>query len=563
MNVTRVRVFTYGVALLAVSLAGVFVAAGTPAGAAATSPANGQGSTYAALAFQQWTQSVQNQGLNLNYTPTSSPAGLEAYSQNTADFAGTEAEFSELLPGSPVNVPRGFEYTPDVAGATAIMYNVALTPSGQDPISSLRLSPLTLAKIFLGKISNWNDPAISADNGGVTLPNQHITVVCRTGQSGTTALFYDFVAHTDPSDYASWATQNGFPTSTRILEVDNAISPTQMACQSGSDTEANYIAANRWTIGYDEFGYAKVYNDNVAWVQNASGNWVQPYAVNISAALQSAQLAPDTSQNLTGVYTSTNPAAYPISAYSYILVQCAPNSARSTCLSPYTNAGIANTLSQFMSYVACAGQVHMAEIGYAPLPPQLSQFLADAIGYMTNQPAQQLNASNCSNPTFSGSLGVGASPPPLPPIGNAPGGSAAAASGRSGNVGGTANGALGSGSTSCATSASVTSTTSTIAAKSSAGSTSSSSTTTTTTSASGCASGTGSGSGAATSNSQIHEASKFKPASPAALAGGQLPTSPLLPLLALLALLAIPVVILSVNRKREPESVEPNDSIVP
>ena len=269
---------------------------------------------------------MQNQGLNLNYTPTSSPAGLEAYSQNTADFAGTEAEFSELLPGSPVNVPRGFEYTPDVAGATAIMYNAAVTASGQDPITSLRLSPMTIAKIFLGLISNWDDPAISADNGGVKLPNEHITVVCRTGQSGTTALFYDFVAHTDPAGYAAWAAQNGFSTGSRLLEVDDANSPTNMACQSGSDTEANYIAANRWTIGYDEFGYAKVYNDNVAWVQNASGNWVQPYAVNISAALQSAQLAPDTSQNLTGVYTSTNPQAYPISAYSYILVQCAPNS---------------------------------------------------------------------------------------------------------------------------------------------------------------------------------------------------------------------------------------------
>ena len=205
------------------------------------------------------------------------------------------------------------------------MYNTAATASGQDPINSLRLSPLTIAKIFLGKISDWDDPAISADNGGVVLPNQHITVVCRTGQSGTTALFYDFVAHTDPTDYASWAAQNGYSTGSRILEVDNASSPSNMACQSGSDTAANYIAANRWTIGYDEFGYAKVYNDNVAWVQNASGNWVQPYAVNISAALQSAQLAPDTSQDLSGVYTSPNPLAYPISAYSYILVQCAPN----------------------------------------------------------------------------------------------------------------------------------------------------------------------------------------------------------------------------------------------
>ena len=519
------RVLTYGFVMLAGSLAGVFVAASTPAGAA-TSPANGQGSTYAALAFQQWTQSVQNQGLNLNYTPTSSPAGLEAFGQNTADFAGTEAEFSELLPGSPVNVPRGFEYTPDVAGATAIMYNVALTPSGQDPISSLRLAPLTIAKIFLGKISNWDDPAISADNGGVTLPNEHITAVCRTGQSGTTALFYDFVAHTDPTDYASWAAQNGFSTSTRILEVDNAISPTNMACQSGSDTEANYIAANRWTIGYDEFGYAKVYNDNVAWVQNASGNWVQPYAVNISAALQSAQLAPDTSQNLAAVYTSSNPAAYPISAYSYILVQCAPNSVRSTCITPYTNQGIANTLSQFMSYVACAGQIHMSAIGYAPLPPQLSQFLADAVGFMTNQPAEQLNVSNCSNPTFSGNLGADSSPPPVPPIGNAAGGAAASGASGASSGGGKSTSSGGSTATTAATAAS----------------------------AAGSTGGAGSGPSSTSSGAHVAVNSKFKAAAPAALNGGQLPRSPLLPLLALLLLLAVPVVILSIPSKRKRET---------
>ena len=514
--------------LAALSLAVLLVAtlvllggASAPAGAATLAPANGQGSTYAALAFQEWTQSVQNQGLNLNYTPTSSPAGLEAYSQNTADFAGTEAEFSELLPGQPSTPPRGFEYTPDVAGATAIMYNAALTASGQDPITSLRLSPMTIAKIFLGVINNWDDPAISADNGGITLPNHPITVVCRTGQSGTTALFYDYVANTDPTGYATWVQQNGYPSAgTRLLEVDNASIPANMACQSGSDTEANYIAANRWTIGYDEFGYAKVYNDNVAWVQNASGNWVQPYAVNISAALQSAQLAPDTSQNLTGVYTSTNPLAYPISAYSYILVQCAPNSARSTCTSPYPNQGIANTMAEFMDYVACAGQVSMAQIGYAPLPPPLSQFLANAVGWMLGQPAQQLSASNCSNPTFTGGLGSGSAPPSVPPIGNAPGGAAASAGGKTGASG--APGATGP-------------------------------TTASNTSASG-ASGTGTGASATDATAGAIQASRSvtsptQPANPAALVGGDLPTSPWVPLLALLILLAVPVVIMSMKRK--------------
>ncbi len=513
------RLASPALALLLAAALVVLVDVGAPAGAT-NAPANGQGSTYAALAFQQWTQSVQNQGLNLNYTATSSPAGLEAYSQNTADFAGTEAEFSELLPGSPVNVPRGFEYTPDVAGATAIMYNVALSASGQDPVTSLRLAPLTIAKIFLGKISNWDDPAISADNGGVVLPDQHITVVCRTGQSGTTALFYDFVAHTDPTDFASWAAQNGFSTGSRLLEVDNANSPTNMACQSGSDTEANYIAANRWTIGYDEFGYTKVYNDNVAWVQNASGNWVQPFAVNISAALASAQLSADTSQDLSGVYTSTNPQAYPISAYSYILVQCAPNSSRPTCTSAYPNPGIASTMAEFMDYVACAGQIHMAEIGYAPLPPQLSQFLANAVGWMLGQSAQQLSTSNCSNPTFSGSLGAGASPPPLPPIGKAPGasapGAAVAASG-AGASSGTATATLASGSEGAASSGT-----------------------------------SATGTGTAGSKSKSSGTSDTQPADPAVLRGGELPTSPWIPLLALLIVLAIPVVILSINRKRGP-----------
>ena len=208
----------------------------------------------------------------------------------------------------------------------------------------------------------------------MVLPNEPITVVCRTGQSGTTALFYDFVAHTDPTGYATWAQQNGVPDRHEAPRGRQcATFPANMACQSGlGHGGRTTLPPTGWTIGYDEFGYAKVYNDNVAWVQNASGNWVQPYAVNISAALQSAQLAPDTSQNLTGVYTSTNPLAYPISAYSYILIQCAPNSARPTCTSPYPNQGIANTMAKFMDYIACAGQVKMATIGYAPLPTQLS-----------------------------------------------------------------------------------------------------------------------------------------------------------------------------------------------
>lgn len=150
-------------------------------------------------------------------------------------------------------------------------------------------------------------------------------MVYRGGESGTTALFYDFVAHVAPDVFTPWATRNGFPTNTRIIALDSSPSfaPRTMALD-GSDQIAQFVAspAGKWSIAYDEFGYARTYGAPVASVQNTAGAWIQPLAANITAALRSATLNADTSQNLSGVYTSTDPAAHPISAYSYLVTQC-------------------------------------------------------------------------------------------------------------------------------------------------------------------------------------------------------------------------------------------------
>jgi phosphate transport system substrate-binding protein len=535
-----VRGLSSAIALLSVGIvANGWTGLGSrPAGAATPmAPANGQGSTYASEAFQEWTQQAQNQGLSVNYTATNSPAGLEAYAENTADFAGTEAEYSSLTSGGvPVNVPRGYEYTPDVAGATAIMYHVALNADGSDPVDYLHLSELTVAKIFLGVITNWDDPEISMDNKGLVLPNKHIIIDFRTGQSGTTALFYDFVKQTDPTDFATWAAQNGFSTDARILEVDTGpmFGGPYASGWGSSDQQAEQIASQsgEWSIGYDEFAFALTYNDDVAWIENASGNWVQPYAVNIAAALQSAVLAPDTSQNLDGVYTSTNPAAYPISAYSYILVQCGPTPSRATCVTPYTNAGVMNTMAQFMQYVACAGQITMANIGYSPLPPQLSQFLSNAIGWMTGQPPLELTATNCANPQFQGgSLGVGATPPPDPTRGAGVEGPGPTASSSGSSVAGAAGGATGATSTG-------------VGASTAAGSASTAHSSTT------VADGPGTGvRGAATRSVGGGSTSWLRPR-PVAYVGLAEASTPPWPFLALLLALFIPVALLSVRRRR-------------
>jgi phosphate transport system substrate-binding protein len=391
----------------------------TPAGADAPAPVRagpailGVGSTYVGLAMQSWVSAAQSRGIRVNYTPTGSPDGLNRYNARTVAFAGTEAEFSSI--GMSDSVSRGYQYIPDIAGAVAIMYNVD-DRAGRE-VDYLHLSRSTVARIFMGDITKWSDPAITADNKGVLrLPDEPINVVYRSSPSGTTALFYDFVQHIEPQRFAAWANRNGLPTNIRITDLGAGTFAPKTHGINDSAGMAQYVASGqgRWSIAYDEFGYAKTFGANAAWIQNQSGNWVLPYAENISAALDSARLRPDLSQELSGVYVSPNRLAYPISAYSYIVSQCAPSGSRATCKGNYTN-GEAETLTAFLDHIACDGQIHAAEMGYSPLPPNLSQEVVNSIGRMNGTGApKRLTAANCSNPRFHGSLGSGSQSPPNP-----------------------------------------------------------------------------------------------------------------------------------------------------
>jgi phosphate transport system substrate-binding protein len=393
------------------------VAAPASPARAAAAPAriNGTGSSYVGLAMDLWTSEATTRGLDVNYTQSGSPQGLRLFADRSTDFAGTEAEFSSLGITSESGVTRGFQYVPDVAGAVAVMYNI--DDRAGRKVDYLRLSRSTVAKIFMGYISNWSDPQITNDLGGrIVLPDKPIKVVFRSGESGTTALFYDFVANTEPALFADWAARNRFNRNVRIIDLlPGTFAPSTIG-QGGSDQIASYVANTPGTIGYDEFGYAQVYGNQVAWVQNAAGNWVKPYAPNITAALESARLRPDLSQDLRNVYGSPNPGAYPISAYSYLVTQCARAADRATCTGPYVNGGVAETLTGFMRYVACDGQIQMADIGYAPLPPQLSQYVADAVGRMNGTRPERLTRGNCANPRFDPGylLPGGETPPALP-----------------------------------------------------------------------------------------------------------------------------------------------------
>jgi phosphate transport system substrate-binding protein len=372
-----------------------------PAGAAPAqglSAVIGSGSSYAANAIDHWKAYAGARGWDVSYTVSDSVTGMGQYSSMFADYAATEAEFTSYGVGP---APRGFQYTPTVAGAIAIMYNV--TDAAGNPVSTLKLSRRTIARIFIGDITHWNDPAITDDNDGKELPAQPIQVVYRQGTSGTTALFYDFVKNTVPDMFGSWAAANAFSTTTRIIKVDS--SPTHVprgTGVSGSDGMTQFVKNNAWTISAVEASYPMDPSRNVpvAFVQNESGTWVRPGAAEITVALEGAGIRGDISQGLEAVYTNPAPNAYPISAYSYLVTQCVTGGP--DCRGGYPDGGKTETLRLFMRHIACDGQFEMGRgvPGYAPLPPQLSQEIANSIARMTGEGAEVLTQGNCGNPRF-------------------------------------------------------------------------------------------------------------------------------------------------------------------
>src|SRR3954452_10543335 len=136
---------------------------------------NGAGSTFAAPVYQQWGSELKNKGITVNYQPVGSGAGIASLAQGTADFAGSDPALADedrtaLDKGDAVQIPMFF-------GAITASYNVKGVDSG------LKLDGQTLADIFQGRITKWDDPAIAKLNDGIDLPSADITVVHRSDES--------------------------------------------------------------------------------------------------------------------------------------------------------------------------------------------------------------------------------------------------------------------------------------------------------------------------------------------------------------------------------------------
>jgi phosphate ABC transporter phosphate-binding protein len=386
-------------------LVGVIAALGlavAPAGAAfASGPTiTGTGGSYAAVAIDQWaSQMTSIYGDNVNYETASSVIGLNDYAQRQVDFGSSEIGYST---GQANDTPPSgtYQYLPDVAGATCFMYN--LNGSVGEHITSLRLNSALVEGIFTGTLTRWNAPAIKALNPSIPLPNKPIVTVFRTDASGENYLLGDYLHDEQPSAYAAYSHTLGFPDSPQAIWPypqqggrSGRYDFSNWVGQSGSDNASNYVGSTSLTITYVETAYALLHHQPCAYLENASGHFVQPSEKADAVALEKAQLLPDLEQKLAGVYSNRLPETYPMSAYSYLIVPLSPKGT--------IQAAKGKVLGQFVQYFACAGQQAAGQLGYSPLPPNLVQEDLNGVARITGAAKPPpLSASTCKNPYVDG-----------------------------------------------------------------------------------------------------------------------------------------------------------------
>ncbi|HET9477788.1 MAG TPA: phosphate ABC transporter substrate-binding protein PstS, partial [Pyrinomonadaceae bacterium] len=238
------------------------------------------------------------------------------------------------------SAPGEILHIPTVLGAVVITYNL----SGVN--QPLRFSPEALADIFLGKITKWNDSRIAADNPGVTLPANDITVVHRSDGSGTSAVFTDYLSKVS----AEWKEKVGSGTSPRW--------PIGLGGK-GNEGVTGQVKNTPNTIGYVELAYAVQNRLPVALVKNGSGNFIEPTIDSVSAA--AAASAANTPDDLrVSITDAAGPQAYPISSYTYILVY-----------KDQKDATKGKALVDFLWWGIHEGESFAKELHYAPLPADI------------------------------------------------------------------------------------------------------------------------------------------------------------------------------------------------
>ncbi len=303
---------------------------------AQTTQIDGAGATFPYPIYSKWFSEYNklHPNVHINYQSIGSGGGIRQLTNQTVFFGASDGPMSdEQLAAAPGRIL----HFPTVLGGVVPVYNLPGLKA------ELRFSGATLADIYLGKVTKWNDRAIAAENPGVGLPATDIAVVHRSDGSGTTYIFCDFLSKLSPE----WKSKVGVATS---------VSWPVGVGGKGNEGVSGLVTQTPGAIGYVELIYALQNKIAFGSVKNADGVYLKASldSVTAAAAAAAAKMPADFRVSITN---APGKGAYPISSFTWLLLYENPK-----------DKAKSKTMVDFLKWALTEGQKYCAELGYAPLP---------------------------------------------------------------------------------------------------------------------------------------------------------------------------------------------------
>jgi phosphate transport system substrate-binding protein len=308
----------------------------------------GAGATFPFPLYSKWFSDYNKlkPEIRFNYQSIGSGGGIKQITERTVDFGASDAPMSD----EEMSKAQGIQHIPTVLGAVVVTY--------QAPVADLRLTPETLAGVFLGEITKWNDPRIAKDNPGAKLPDASVTVVHRSDGSGTTYVFTDYLAKVSPE----WKSKVGAGKSVKWPAGVGA---------KGNEGVTGLVKQTPGAIGYVELAYANQNKLSMASLKNHDGHFVRPSLEATSTAAAGVEMPADYRVSITDAKGKD---AYPIASFTYLLVY-----------RDQRDRAKGEALVHFLWWAIHDGQGTAAGLDYAPLPKAVVTKIEKTLSSLTIQ----------------------------------------------------------------------------------------------------------------------------------------------------------------------------------
>lgn len=304
---------------------------------AVASEIQGRGASFPGPLYKIWIAAYNAKtGEKVNYTPTGSGDGIKSIKKRMVDFAGSD----KPLKAKALKKSKLYMF-PSVIGSIVLAYNIPGVKDG-----ALKLSEKAIAGIFSGKITHWDDTAITSINPELKLPHEKITVAVRADKSGTTYNFTYYLSKLD---------NKAFKASKKPNWNGNVI-----AGKSNAGVSAN-IEQTKYSIGYVEYSYKQKLGLDAAQVQNREGTYILPTLKSFQDAAKYATWTPENDFYALIAYPEGN-TSYPIVAATFILL-------------PQEKADTNKQVTKFIDFAYANGDKIASDLGYVPLPKETKEMV--------------------------------------------------------------------------------------------------------------------------------------------------------------------------------------------